>query len=89
MMRSTPYMIREPMISPPTHTPTEEIWMLSGISCRNEMPSITPAAKQSILHIYIKEGFFNTPIIEPMIGPSTEMITIKTMGSMTALNLLV
>jgi len=63
--------------------------MLSGISSRNEMPSITPAAKQSMLHIYIKDGFFATPIIEPIIGPRTEIITIKITGSMTTLKYLV
>jgi hypothetical protein len=53
---------------------------------KNEMPSITPAAKQSMLHMYVKDGRFSTPIKDPMIGPSTEMMTIRNMGSIALFN---
>jgi len=80
IMRSTPYITRDPVTSPPTHTPTDEIWMLSGMSSKNEIPSITPAAKQSMLHMYASVGRFNTPIRDPMMGPSTEIMTIRITG---------
>ncbi|MFW6383057.1 MAG: hypothetical protein ACOCZQ_00270 [Nanoarchaeota archaeon] len=49
----------------------------SGIKSRNDIVSIIPAANASRLYISLSEGFFKTPIAEPIIGPIKEIKTIK------------
>jgi hypothetical protein len=86
---SRPNMTREPRTIPITDISGEEMARLSGMSSRKEMASMTPAAKQSILQIYPKEGIFIMPIAEPITGPKTAIITIQNKGSIMNTHLMV
>lgn len=74
MSLSTAYIISAPMIIPKQQNHIEENLMLSGMSLRKDMASITPAANASMLYIMMWEGFLRTPISEPMIGAAMLMI---------------
>jgi hypothetical protein len=50
--------------------------MLSGIRLRKDIEIITPAAKASRLKVNLSDGFFSTPISEPITGPITDINTI-------------
>ncbi len=69
MILSTKYIIRAPINMPMQHSQTDERLILSGISFRKDIASITPAANASMLYIIRLEGLFITPIREPRIGP--------------------
>jgi hypothetical protein len=64
------------MIIPKMHNHTEERLILSGIKVKNEIASITPAAKDSILYTNKSDGLFITPIKEPIKGPATAISRI-------------
>ena len=59
--------------------------MLSGISSKNEMASITPAAKDSILNMNLSEGFLNTPINDPISGPAMLIKIIVIIGCISVI----
>lgn len=67
---------------PMLHSHSEDNWMLSGINSKKEIANITPAANASMLYIKISDGFFRTPINEPITGPAILMRRMMYIGSM-------
>jgi len=84
---STAYIAIVPIMIPNGEyaSMTDESMMLSGISSRNDIASMTPAAKASILYMKKSDGFFNTPIREPIIGPAIVIRSIMLICSIYTL----
>ena len=66
----------DPKINPLVEIQIDESSILLGINSKKEIANITPPANASILYINLFDGFFRTPIKEPITGPKTEIATI-------------